>query len=177
MSKKAKIRELESEVADLEWELDVARRHRDIYGKFSSEVQSELIDLQDAYHARGKTIHELTEKFREKKERIHAFYAPQLENRKKENEELDQVKKCLDLVIGQKIRLAEYLEEMECQLEDMKEDVSFYRRKWLESVKPDDGMAGTTDEAEYLLKLLADALKSIAAAAGEVEWILQKEAS
>lgn len=31
-----------------------------------------------------KANHELTEKFREKKERIHAFYAPQLENRKQE---------------------------------------------------------------------------------------------
>lgn len=177
MSKKAKIRELESKIANLKWELDAERSYLKTYRSYARDLQSELDEHTQLAAARGKTIHELTEKFREKKERIHAFYAPQLENRKKENEELDQVKKCLDLVIGQKIRLAEYLEEMECQLEDMKEDVSFYRRKWLESVKPDDGMAGTTDEAEYRLKLLADALKSIAAAAGEVEWILQKEVS
>lgn len=50
-------------------------------------------EQQELARQRGKTIHELTEKFAEKKERIHAFYAPQLENRKAENQELEDVKR------------------------------------------------------------------------------------
>lgn len=172
-----KKRVLKEEIRRLKRRLEIERGEKLLHLQYSVDLAKDFRVLHEQYEARGQTIHEMCEQFREKKKRIHAFYAPQQVNRKAENAELDQVKKCLVLVIGQKIRLAEYLEEMECQLEDMKEDVSFYRRKWLESVKPDDGMAGTTDEAEYRLKLLADALKSIAAVAGEVEWILQKEAS
>src|SRR5699024_10738734 len=75
---------LELKVKDLESERE-----------FWRELFNRLVDQRDEHaalaEARGKTIHELTEKFREKKERIHAFYAPQLENRKAENEELERV--------------------------------------------------------------------------------------
>jgi len=77
---------LELKVKDLESERE-----------FWRELFNRLVDQRDEHaalaEARGKTIHELTEKFREKKERIHAFYAPQLENRKAENEELERVKR------------------------------------------------------------------------------------
>ena len=51
---------------------------------------------RDGYIRRGKAIAELTEQFREKKERIHAFYAPQLVNRKAEQEEFEQLKRIAD---------------------------------------------------------------------------------
>lgn len=53
----------------------------------------ELIELREAYNRRGKTIEELTDTFKAKKERIHAFYAPQLENRRQELEDHELMKK------------------------------------------------------------------------------------
>lgn len=57
-----------------------------------ASIQMELAELQAGYDRRGQTIEELTQTFTEKKERIHAFYAPQLENRRQELQELESFK-------------------------------------------------------------------------------------
>lgn len=81
------------QVEDLEVKVRALESVRDFY----RDLFNRVVDQRDEYaalaDARGKTIHELTEKFREKKERIHAFYGPQLENRKAENRELEDVKR------------------------------------------------------------------------------------
>lgn len=57
--------------------------HNNLLGRYA--------ELQAGHDHRGKTIEELTETFKAKKERIHEFYAPQLENRKRELKELEDM--------------------------------------------------------------------------------------
>lgn len=81
------------DIVEAEQKLRMAEYDRDLYLKLFHKVADQRDEYFKLAAARGKTIHELTEKFREKKDRIHAFYAPQLENRKAENEELEGVKR------------------------------------------------------------------------------------
>lgn len=81
------------QVESLKYKARYAENDRDFYRELFDRVVDQRDEHAAVAEARGKTIHELTEKFREKKERIHAFYSPQLENRKAENEELEYWKR------------------------------------------------------------------------------------
>lgn len=68
--------------------------YKDLYEVRTDQVDTlldQIFELQEACNRRGKTIEELTETFKAKKERIHAFYAPQLENRKRELKEFEDM--------------------------------------------------------------------------------------
>lgn len=63
-----------------------------LFYKTIGEKNEQIAELEAIAKARGKTIETLTDTFTAKKERIHAFYAPQLENRKQELKELELTK-------------------------------------------------------------------------------------
>lgn len=68
--------------------------YKDLYEARKDQVDTlldQLFELWEAYNRRGKTIETLTDTFAAKKGRIHAFYAPQLENRKRELQELEDM--------------------------------------------------------------------------------------
>ena len=64
-----------------------------LFYKTIGEKNEQIAELEAKVKARGKTIETLTDTFTAKKERIHAFYAPQLENRMQELKELELTKK------------------------------------------------------------------------------------
>lgn len=64
----------------------------DAFYQNNREKTKQIAELEATVKSRGKTIETLTETFKAKKERIHAFYAPQLENRRQELKELELTK-------------------------------------------------------------------------------------
>ncbi|MGV2820499.1 hypothetical protein ABZX73_06425 [Brevibacterium casei] len=84
-----KKRVLKEEIRRLKRRLEIERGEKLLHLQYSVDLAKDFRVLHEQYEARGKTIHEMCEQFREKKKRIHAFYAPQQVNRKAENAELE----------------------------------------------------------------------------------------